>query len=139
MAKKKKRQEFIKSMMSSTKKNKEHLQEELEEETVEDKNATKQREEKIRSLLDKRFMERNIPKADEGFRGNDLSNEALHRFYQIFPGSPTRSMRSTPPISNAIPTTTKCCPRMRRFGRSGLPAAYGICSTPQPALAGTNT
>lgn len=82
MAKKKKRQEFIKSMMSSTKKNKEDLQEELEEETVEDKNATKQREEKIRSLLDKRFMERNIPKADEGFRGNDLSNEALHRFYQ---------------------------------------------------------
>ena len=64
---------------------------------------------------------------------------ALHRFYQIFPGSPTRSMRSTPPISSATPTTTKCCPRMRRFGRSGSPAAYGICSTPQPASQGTNT
>lgn len=36
---------------------------------------------RMQSILDKRFRSRNIPKADEGFRKNDLSEEALKRFY----------------------------------------------------------
>ena len=36
---------------------------------------------RMQSILDKRFRSRNIPKADEGFRKNDLSEEALKQFY----------------------------------------------------------
>lgn len=37
--------------------------------------------ERMKSILDERFRKRNIPKADEGFRRNDLSDEALKQFY----------------------------------------------------------
>ena len=41
----------------------------------------KEYDEVMHDILDKRFLERNIPKADEGFRKNDLSDEALKQFY----------------------------------------------------------
>lgn len=44
---------------------------------------SKERElkESLKSILDERFTKRNIPKADEGYSKNDLSDEALKQFY----------------------------------------------------------
>ena len=41
----------------------------------------KEYERQMSDILNERFLARNIPKADEGFRKNDLSPEALAQFY----------------------------------------------------------
>lgn len=78
MAKKKKK-EKIKGWINSVDPILEESSSDEEEEEL-----AKKRQKKIAALLDKRFMARNIPKADEGYRknGSDLSEATLKQFYQ---------------------------------------------------------